>query len=179
MQNAERKQCETKKSPHGSVSHLPVAFCILHCTSPAEAGHYALVLRVRSTATTLTTSSPAAATAAGVGRGKRERDELRTGRRSPSRADDDELTAVMHVGHRETDLRTGKRRLPDLFTSCLVVGMEDSLSASAFTSEHECLRDHDARLRRAAGLRDREPLQRRVVLHRRRRVAIRDLPGDL
>ena len=56
-----------------------------------------------------------------------------------SDADDDVLTALMHVGHRQARLRTRHRCLPDLCAGRLVVGVEERQAASAFTGEQQRL----------------------------------------
>jgi hypothetical protein len=105
-----------------------------------------LVFRIRPAATAAGSAATSTAPTAGIGRRERVRHELRTRRRSSPRANDDELTTVVHVGHRQTDLRAGKLRLPELLTSRLIVRVEEGLPSGALAGEHERLRHHDAGL---------------------------------
>src|SRR5687767_2003411 len=105
MQSAKCKHCILNEptTPVPQCLRLHVDFCILHYAISQ------LVLGVRpappTTSGSARTRAAAAATAAGVRRRYGERDELRARCRGAARTDDDKLTAVVHVGHRQADLR--------------------------------------------------------------------------
>src|SRR5215510_4268328 len=98
-----------------------------------------------------------AATAARRTRRRRRRncprDELSTATLRTACCDDDVLPVVNHVRHRQPRLRAGRQwRLPYLQPGFLVICMEDSHTAGAFTGEQKVLRDEQTCLRWAAGL---------------------------
>src|SRR5688500_1668668 len=93
------------------------------------------------------------------------RDQLCAARGRAADAEHHELPAVHGVSHRHARRRAGDRGLPDLLPGGLVVGMEYRLAARALAAEQERLGDEEHRLRPAAGRRDVQAFERRVVLH--------------
>src|SRR4029453_12806539 len=67
--------------------------------------------------------------------------------------DNDELTVVDRIRHRQSCLGPRQWALPDLLTGFLVISMEDSHSARSFTREQEVLRNEQTCLRRTSGRR--------------------------
>src|SRR5262245_12836874 len=102
----------------------------------------------------LSTATPAALPACRRRRRNCPRDELSTAALRTACCDDDVLPVVNHVRHWQPGLRTGRQwRLPYLLPGFLVICMEDSHTAGAFTGEQKVLRDEQTCLRWAAGRR--------------------------
>src|SRR5262249_58115850 len=90
-----------------------------------QARRIQLVPRRRASTTARTRAATAtAASTWWLWRRQRERDELRTRVPRTAHADDDELTTLIQVRHRQTRLRSRDRRLPDIATRRLVVRIE-------------------------------------------------------
>src|SRR5438093_1607843 len=71
---------------------------------------------------------------------QRERDEL--SRRTPANGDDDELPALIGVGHRHGGLTAGHGDLGDVLTGLLLVRVKDRTSRRAFAANEQRFR-HD------------------------------------
>src|SRR5205807_745246 len=101
-------------------------------------------------------------------------------RRNAGGCKHDVLFAAVHIGHWYPRLCSGRNlRFPDNLPCLLVVGAKHRLTAVPFTGEQECFRDENSCARFATSARKVHTFEQRVILDLGRRVAVRNLPGDL
>src|SRR5215208_3063187 len=92
---------------------------------------------------------------------------------------DDVLLAAMHVRHRQAGLRLRNVRLPHDGACLLVVGTKLRLAFVALAREQQVLRHENSGTRRASRPRQGKAFEQRMILHRRRRIAVGNLPRDV